>query len=132
MNFKPFWKSKTIVISLITTIFMILDYSLQLGLMEAAGENLNDIFKTSEDGETIKGFNFLAFAAFAYSIAMRFITKKGVSMTKKEAEKKSLDQSKKEIEKQLFEIPENLRPAIIKHMAIRIEEEAKEIRKKIS
>lgn len=133
-TFKPFWQSKTIIISLISIIFMILDYSFNFGLVDATQDQLNKIFQTSADGDTIGGVNFLALAAFIYSIVMRFVSSNGITKDMKKAEKKNLGelhQNKLEIEKRIFQIPENFRPAILHHISRRVEEENEKLKQKL-
>lgn len=76
---KPFWKSKTVISAAIMLLTFIVDAAFQLGISDTIDSQLNAIFSTNEAGEIVK-INWSALITLASMLALRFVSKKPVTM----------------------------------------------------
>jgi hypothetical protein len=85
---KKFWKSKTVLSAAIMLLTFVLDAAFQLGISDTVDSQLNALFHINEAGEVVK-INWAALITLLSMLALRFATKKPITLNIKPGNKNS-------------------------------------------
>jgi len=120
MQFKPFYKSKTVITAVVMLLAFIVDAAFSLNIAETVNEQLSAILTADPITGEVTKINFSALFALASMLVLRLISTTGVTNTMKKAQEKNAET----VTKTFLSIPPVFREPILKKLA---DEYAKDI-----